>query len=156
MTLRTSPYIAGFLLASGIALALPAQAHPGPGFGAGMHEMRGGHGAGEFGTMRLFRRLELTEAQRDQVFKIFHEQAPALREKMRAVRQAREALREAASAPTFDSARVRELADAQGRAIADAAVMRAETMSRVVALLTPEQRAKLDEVREKGPRRGRP
>jgi Spy/CpxP family protein refolding chaperone len=35
------------------------------------------------------------------------------------------------------------------------AFLRADAMSRVVAILTPEQRQKLQELRERGPRRSR-
>jgi periplasmic protein CpxP/Spy len=157
MKLRSNPYLASLLIAGSLALALPSAAQAnqrGPGGAMQMHEMRGGHGGFQSGGMHFLRRLDLTEAQRDQVFKIFHEQAPAMRERMKAARSAREELRKATAAPSFDSAQVRQLADAVGKAYADAAYARAETMSRVVALLTPEQRAKLEEMRSRGPRRG--
>lgn len=150
MKLRTNPYIAALLVAGSLAFALPAAAQAQPGRQGGampMHEMRGG-------GMHMLRRLDLTEAQRDQVFKIFHDQAPAMRERMKAARAAHEELRKATAAPSFDSGRVRQLADAVGKAHADAAYARAETMSRVVALLTPEQRTKLEEFRARGQRRG--
>lgn len=95
------------------------------------------------------RGLDLTEAQREQVRGIFKEQAPALRSRMEIVRKAHQELRAASLEPSFDSARVRQLADNGAKAMADAAVLRAETMSKVVALLTPEQRAKLEERRKR-------
>jgi periplasmic protein CpxP/Spy len=133
MTLRPSlrPFLAATLIAATAAFALPAAA-----------DARPMHGGG--GEARMLRGLDLTQEQRDQAFKIFHEQAPALRERMNAVRTAQQELRKAAAAGQFDSARVRELADAAGKAHAEAAYMRAETMSRVAALLTPEQRAQLE------------
>lgn len=157
MKLRTNPYLAGLLIAGSLAFALPAaaQAHQrGAGGAMPMHEMRGGHGGFQPGGMHFLRRLDLTEEQRDQVFKIFHDQAPAMRERMKAARTAQQELRTAMAAPSFDGARVRQLADALGKAHADAAYARAETMSRVVALLTPEQRTRLEELRARGPRRG--
>lgn len=137
-------------MASSLALAVPtaAQAHPAGRFGgAEAHEMRGDMRGG----MRFLRRLDLTEAQRDQVFKIFHEQAPAMRERMKAARTAQQELRKAALSPSFDVARARQLADTAAKAHAEVALMRAEGMSKVVALLTPEQRAKLEQARERGP-----
>ena len=148
MTRRINPYLAGLLMASSLALSIPfaAQAHPMGRFGgAEAHEARGG-------GMRFLRRLDLTQAQREQVKKIFEEQAPAMRERMEAARTAQQELRTLATSPNFDSRRARDLADTAAKAHADAAVMRAEGMSKVVALLTPEQRAKLEEARE---RRGR-
>lgn len=154
MKLRSNPFLASLLVAGGLAFAVPAvHAHPGGGgFG-------GGFGGGEpRAGMHSLRRLDLSEAQRDQIFKLFHDQAPAMRERMKAARDAREELRKAATAATFDGARVRQLADAAGKAHADAAYARAETMSKVAALLTPEQRARLEQSRsqwrERGPRRG--
>lgn len=143
--MNLNPYLASLLVAGSLAFAAPAavQAHPGGGFGG---EPRAG--------MQSLRRLDLSEAQRDQIFKLFHDQAPAMRERIKTVRSAQEELRMAASAPSFDSARVRQLADAAGKAHADAAYARAEMMSKVAALLTPEQRAKLNEIRSRGPRRG--
>lgn len=150
MNLRTHPYLAGLLVAGSLAFAVPGVALAQPGAHGGAmqaHQMRGG-------GMGMLRGLDLTEAQRDQVFKIFHDQAPAMRERMKAARATHDELRKATAAPNFDAARVRQLADAVGKAHADAAYARAETMSRVVALLTPEQRKKLEEFRARGPRRG--
>ena len=129
--------LAAILAASSLAFAIPAaQAHMG---GPGAHH----------GEMRGFRGLDLTEAQREQVRGIFKEQAPALRERMNIVRNAHQELRAASLQPNFDSARVRQLADNAARAMADAAVLRAEAMSKVVALLTPEQRSKLEARRKR-------
>ena len=137
---RINPYLAAVLAASSLALALPAaQARS-------MHGHGGYHGQDMRGGLRG---LDLTEAQREQVRGIFKEQAPAMRERMEIARKAHQELRAASLAPGFDSARARELADTAAKALADAAVLRAEAMSKVVALLTPEQRAKLDERRAK-------
>jgi protein CpxP len=129
-------HIKTFLLASSLAFGIPTfvDAEPLGHAAGGMHEMR---------ALRWLRQLDLTEAQRDQIFSIFHDQAPATREQMKLVRRAREALRRAALAPGFDRAQARSLADAEGKALSGMALMRAETMSRVAAILTPEQRKKL-------------
>lgn len=137
---RINPYLAAVLAASSLAFTLPAaQAHS-------MHGHGGYHGQDMRGGLRG---LDLTEAQREQVRGIFKEQAPAMRERMEIARNAHQELRAASLAPSLDGARARELADTAARALADAAVLRAEAMSKVVALLTPEQRAKLEERRAK-------
>jgi protein CpxP len=139
-------------LAAGLAGTVALAQDRGPGAEPGFHAVHGmRHGGGE----RWLRGLDLTEAQRDQVFKIFHEQAPVLREHAQAAREASRELRAAATSPNFDRARVRELADAQAKAMAEMAFLRAEAMSRVVAILTPEQRQKLEERRDQRSRRGR-
>ena len=161
MNRSSHPTLAALLAASSLAFALPATAdphgmgrhHAGPG-----HEMGGGMHGERRGGMRFLRGLDLTETQRDEVFKLFHAQAPAMRERMKAAHEARDELRKLASAAQFDQTRGRELADAAAKAHADLAFMRAESMSKVMALLTPEQRARLEEAREqrREGRRGHP
>jgi Spy/CpxP family protein refolding chaperone len=133
-----SGYLAGLLAATSLALALPAQAHS-------QHRGHGEPGA------RMFRHLDLSAAQREQVSKIFQEQAPAFKERVQADRAAHDALRKAAVDPAAD---IRPLADAAGKAHAEVAVLRAETMRKVIPLLTPEQRTKLEQVPARG-RHGR-
>jgi len=122
-------HIAAFLLASSAALGLApaAQAHGEP--------MQGRMGMHRGAPMMMLRGLDLSDAQRDQVFKIFHEQAPAVHEQMKQARQA---------------------ADAQAKALSTLAVMHAQTVHRVRDVLTPEQRARMDQMaqrrRGEGPR----
>lgn len=145
--------IAAALCAGGLGLAMDAYAQPAAD-GAhgpqewGMHHahMRGDGAEGEM--RRGLRALNLTEAQRDQIFKIHHDQAPAFREQMKKVRASREELQKLARADPFDPAAVRRAADAQAKAISEMAVMRVQAASQVRALLTPEQKAKLDQMRE--------
>ena len=141
-------HVANFLLASSLAFGLgplAAEAQPMPG------EMeRGGH------PMMRLRALGLSEAQQDQVFKLFHEQAPAMHEQMKQVRRSREELRKLSMAERFDEGRARQLADVQAKALATLAVMRAQTTHRVREILTPEQRTRMDQMRERrdaGPHR---
>jgi len=156
--------IAAALCAGGLGLAMGANAQPAPaGSNEGMHgaehaAMHHGDGArhgGHGGEMRALRSLDLTEAQRDQIFKIHHDQAPACRDQMKKVRSSSDELKKLAAADKVDPAALRRAADAQGKAVSDLAVMRVQTANRVRAVLTPEQRTKLDQQREQhrhGPR----
>ena len=148
MSTISKKVLVGFLAASSLALGV-AQAAPG-----GFHGRHGG-GYGE-GPMMPLRSLDLTEAQRDQVFKIFHEQAPAMHEQMKQLRDARHDLAQAAAGDQYDAARVRAAAEAQGKAVTQLALLRAQTMQRVHDVLTPEQRAKLKERFERHERGGAP
>jgi periplasmic protein CpxP/Spy len=145
-----------FLLASSIALGLAsvanAQPAPGPAEGHRAHRIAM-HGHGHGGVRGMFRQLNLTEAQQDQIFKIHHDQAPAFREQMKKVRAARQELRKLSLAERFDEGQVRRAADAQAKAMSDLAVLRAQTMNRVRSVLTPEQRLQLEKMHEQ--RRGR-
>ena len=143
--MKFNPYLAGFLAATSVAFALPVQAANPSGAGA-THHTQGEPGA------RMFRHLNLTAEQREQVSKIFQEQAPAFTERADADRAAHEALRKGATDP---NANLRQLADAAGKAHADVAVLRAETLRKVVPLLTPEQRSKLEQAPHQAQHRGR-
>ena len=118
-------HVANFLLASSLALGLTPLALAQPMEERGME--RGRH------AMQL-RTLGLSEAQQDQVFKIFHDSRPAVYEQIKQLRRAR------------------QLADAQGKAMAELALLRVQTMRRVREVLTPEQRERMDQMRERGGR----
>jgi len=142
-------HVTKFLLASSCALGLaPLAANEAF---AQMDEgmMRGGMHHRGGGDMMHMRGLNLTEQQRDQIFKIHHESVPAMREQMKQVQKARMDLRQVAMADKFDEAKARQAADAQAKAMANMAVMRAQTMNRVRQVLTPEQRQKMDEMRDR-------
>ena len=153
--------ITRFLVASSIALGVAslAQAQPAPGSGEGAHAHRAamhghGHGHGHGGMRGMFRQLNLTEAQQDQIFKIHHDQAPAFREQAKKARAARAELRKLAHADRLDEGQLRRAADAQAKAMSDLAVMHAQTLNRVRSVLTPEQRTQFDKLREQRGRRG--
>jgi protein CpxP len=132
----------------GLAAAGTVVANPWDG---GAHKARCEHHAGKFrtGMHRVFKQLDLTEAQRDQLFEIRHNQRPALREKMKELRQSRQALRALATADTYDADRVREAAAQQAQVRTDLTVMRTETMHKMFQVLTPEQKQKLAELRQR-------
>ena len=144
-------HVTQFLLASSCALGLAplaaneAFAQPAPGMDEGrMHE--GMHRGG--GRMRQMEMLGLTDAQKDQIFKIRHDSVPPMREQMKQVRKAGLELRQLAMADKFDEVKARQLADQQAKAMANMAVMRAQTANRVRQVLTPEQRQKMDQMRQ--------
>lgn len=148
-----SRHLAKFLLASSVAFGLApgalAQEMPMPMQGPlGMH---GPMGMGGGGPEMMLRGLDLTEAQRDQIFKIHHDQAPAMYEQTKLMRRAREELMQAGKADRFDEARARQAADSLAHAVSAMAVMGTQTMNRVRAVLTPEQRRRLDERPHRGP-----
>jgi len=149
-------HVTNFLLASSFALGLgPLAANEA--LSQPMHEgmeggMEGHHGGMRGGdAMRGMRALGLSDAQQDQIFKIHHDAVPAMREQMKQVRKAREDLRQIAMADKFDEAKARQAADAQAKALSAMSVMRAQTMNRVRQVLTPEQRSKMDQMRDHRP-----
>ena len=89
--------------------------------------------------------LNLTEGQRDQIFKVFHEQAPVIREKAKEIRKSREELRALTFSAQYDEAKVKALAEQGAKAAAELTELRAANLNKVYQLLTPEQRKRADE-----------
>lgn len=138
------------LIAGSLALSIPfaAQARPG-GMDGCHHAMAAKHAESGKRSGYFMRGLDLTEAQRDKIFEIRHAAAPALREKGKAAFEARKALREATRAEQFDEAKVRGAAERLAKAEADVVVERARVRQQVLSVLTPEQRAKLEQAKER-------
>ncbi len=131
-------------LTVGVAVAQTA----GEGTKGGRHGHFGRHGGrGEFGMMG-FRHLDLTDAQKAQLKQIHqsHRQAIApLREQIRAKRQE---MRAASESGTVNEAviaqKLTEIAPLEAKLMAEHARIRQESLS----VLTAEQKAKLDQMRE--------
>ncbi len=113
----------------------------GPG-GPGFDGHGPGHGPG--GMMARMRHLDLTDAQEDAAFALMHGNGERMYQLHKKAQRSGEALRELGDKESFDAAKARALADELGRAQADLALLRAELHAKFRALLTPEQRARLD------------
>lgn len=138
-----------------LAAALPALGMP-PGRGRG-----GGPGGPAFmdghRLEHLALRLELSDGQREQLKEMLAARFDAGFEAHRTMFEARRELQERIHAETFDEAAVREAAAAVAALEADAAVARARVVQELRRILTPEQLAELEEMREnrgRFPRRG--
>jgi protein CpxP len=119
---------------------------PGPEFGAFP-------GGGLGGTPPFLAGLKLTDEQQDKVFAIVYAGAPAMREQVKALHKAHEALRDINQSPQYDENRVKGLAEAAAKADSQLTILRVRTEHDIYALLTPEQRKQLEEHRrERGPR----
>ena len=143
-----------FLIAAAISLVVPlaalavSQRAGACGFGPGM----------EGGRMpRYLHSLNLSEAQRDRVFEIFHGQAPAMREKVKAARNAEESLRKLVLSTEYTEPKARALSDGAARAMADLSLARAKAERQIYEVLTAEQRSQLAGLKAAGkvPKDGR-
>lgn len=136
-------------------------AHP---HGAGPHafgaaDMKHQHAKRFEGARQVrgfFKDLNLTEEQRDRIFAIHHASAPKVREAIKALSKARRDLRELARTDKFDEARAQELANAAAQAYAELQLLRAKDSNAILAVLTPDQRQKLQERHEKRTKRQAP
>lgn len=161
---KSQKALTALLAAAGIALAMPLAAHADPmdgphagcGYGARGHGGFGGPGFGERGLHGL----NLTEEQKDKIFNLRHAQEPAVRAKLKELRETRSNLQALTHAPTYDEAKVRALTDKSAGVMAELARMHARTEYQIYQILTPEQRKQLDERRaqreEMGPGMMRP
>ena len=113
--------------------------------GRGRRGMRGMRGMRGGGPAAMLRELDLTEQQRDQL-RSLREQSTASGDTARLVGEKRRALEEAIDSGA-DEGTLRQLAYDYGMAQGDAAVERARVQQQVLEILTPEQRAQLDELK---------
>ncbi|WP_345797765.1 Spy/CpxP family protein refolding chaperone [Castellaniella sp. MT123] len=136
------------LAATIVAAPLAATAASGPQGQWGEHaSQKAGHDNDHHGD-RWMRGLDLTQAQQDQIFKIRHDQEQAVYDQKKALKEAAGNLRELTQADSFDQAKAKQAADTLGQAQGQLALLRAQTMAQVRAVLTPEQRQKLAERHE--------
>lgn len=135
------------LIGAGVAVA---QAQPTPLAGAqfAAQHRHGFHGPrGDFGG-HFARGLDLTEAQRDKLFELRHQQAPALRNHMKELRTARKELRELAMSDKYDEKRAQALSERAAKAQAAIALLNAQRSNAFYNVLTPEQRQKFEQMRK--------
>jgi Spy/CpxP family protein refolding chaperone len=88
--------------------------------------------------------LNMSEAQRDEVFEIMLGQAPAMRDNGKAVRNAEESLRALARLPDYSEDKARELVDGAAKAMAEMSLARLRVERQVYEMLTPEQRSPIE------------
>ena len=119
---------------AGLAYGGPGGRGPGP-------EM---FGMGPPPIMHLIRQLDLTDAQRDQVFAILDRYQPTLRKLSFSLGDGREALHGILSQGGFDPSRLEQDAAKQGKAAQDLYLTTARMLSEIGNLLTPAQRAQLE------------
>jgi Spy/CpxP family protein refolding chaperone len=100
--------------------------------------------------------LQLSEAQEQKAFALRHAFEPLRVEQTAALRKAHEGLRALAASGQFDEAKAAALSQAIGKAAAALALGQARTDAQFLALLTPEQRARLDGDAPRSPMPPRP
>ncbi|MDR2875929.1 MAG: Spy/CpxP family protein refolding chaperone [Methylobacillus sp.] len=135
------------LAAASLLATVPAVAGDHGDWGRHSEKRCGGHDGHDFGAS--FKSLKLTDAQKSQIKNIREKQKTQFEDRRKEMRETQKALMEAARADKYDAAKVRELANKQGKLIADATVQRIETMRQIHAVLTPEQKQKLEERRKR-------
>ena len=103
---------------------------------------------GRHGHHHLWKKLNLTDEQKKEVFSIRLEERAKMKPFVEKLKAGRDQLR-ALPKGQFDEAKVRAIAKGQADTIADLIVAREHMKSRIYAVLTPEQRANVEQMREK-------
>jgi Spy/CpxP family protein refolding chaperone len=100
--------------------------------------------------------LDLNEGQQDKIFSIQLANAPLLREQEKLAHKNGRELHALLEQDQYDEAKVKSLAEAQAHAMAQLEVLHARGMHQILAVLTPEQKTKLNAMKEKfaGPHHG--
>lgn len=110
-----------------------------------------GHGKSH-GPAHFLRGLNLTEAQKDQVFTIMHAQAPIMRDTRKQHWALKKELMAVTQADQFDDAKAQQIANKIATLEQSKVLNRARTHAKILAVLTPEQReesrARIEKMRE--------
>jgi len=114
--------------------------------GGGMHR---GMGGGMHGGGMMFRGLDLTDEQKAQIKAIHEANKGTMQPLMEAMKANRQRMQEATANGAFDEATVTAIANEHGTLAAQMMVARQRVMSQTFAILTPEQKAKAAEMRQK-------
>ncbi len=100
------------------------------------------------GHFALWRKLNLTDAQRSQIKTIVSEERPKMKPLFQQLQAGREQLNALIKSGSFDEAKVQSIAKGQAATLADMIVEKQRMKSRIYAVLTPEQRARAEKLRE--------
>lgn len=136
-------WIIASILAGTLSLAGVAHACGGP----------RGHFRGDQ-VMHVIEKLDLTQEQRQAVRNIKNESRDQMDAKRDEMFEMRKALRKQSNAETYNTKKVRELANSKASIMADMIVQRLEIMSRIRNLLNEEQREKMNDIQERNFSRG--
>jgi Spy/CpxP family protein refolding chaperone len=135
------------LSTTAVGLALAGLLTAGPA-GAGMPPRGHDHDGHGGPMMHLLSQLDLSDAQKTQVQGILEDEHPKLAPLMEAGMKAHHALEQAIHAPIFDENAIRAAATQAGIAEADLAVEKGRMVSRIRAVLTPEQQKQMETLHE--------
>jgi len=95
---------------------------------------------------RMMKELNLTDAQKAQAKTLFQQSREKSKPYRDQLRQTREEM--AAAVKAGDNAQIRSLAAKEGKARGELTAIRSETMAKFYATLTPEQKAKADQLHQ--------
>ncbi|HEX5735605.1 MAG TPA: Spy/CpxP family protein refolding chaperone [Blastocatellia bacterium] len=145
---RIKSVIAALVLAVAIAVPVVIAQSTDEGGRKGRRDHSGHFGKRGGGMGRIFSQLDLTDAQKAQIKQIHENSREELRPLVQEIRAKRQEIRQARQGGTVDEAfisqKLAEMAPLEAKMIA----ARARIHEQTLAVLTPEQRTKLEQMRE--------
>lgn len=100
----------------------------------------------------LARQLQLTDAQKAQIKTLWQAEKPTMQPLMKQLAAGRQQMAAATAGGAFDPAKVTPIAQAQAQVLAQMMVEKEKLQSQIYnSVLTPEQRVKADQLRQKHP-----
>ncbi len=100
------------------------------------------------GMHHLWKKLNLTDAQKKQVHTIIAEEREKIKPLVQQLKAGRDQLNALRNSGPFDEAKVRSIAKGQADTLIELIVVKERMKSRIYGLLTPEQRVKAEQIRE--------
>jgi protein CpxP len=97
---------------------------------------------------RFLEKLNLTDRQKDQVHSIINEERPKIKPLVQNLKAGRDQLSTLRKSGPFDEAKVRAVAKGQADILTELIVEKERVKSKIYAVLTPEQRARAEQLRE--------
>lgn len=138
-------FIGAILLIVGLGIGI-ARAE----FGANPHAWGWHGGHGRFPAAYLAHELNLTDAQKTQIKAIWAGERPTVAPLLRQVVDGCNEMASANASETFDESKTRAIADKQAAIVSQLLVERQRLISKIYnEVLTPEQRVKADQLRER-------
>ena len=95
---------------------------------------------------RLWKKLNLSEAQKKEVHAILDEELAKMKPMLEQLKAGREQFNALLKSGPFDEAKIRSVAKAQADTLLEMIVVREHMKSRIYAVLTPEQRTRAEEL----------
>lgn len=153
MQLRKSQLLAGLVLASSMVLAPVAvnAANHAQNNHATFNKANFKHGSNFKHNFRNknMSKLDLSQEQKDKLFEMRQAREAEMYEQRKAINAANVELRDLAKAEKFDADKAKKAATDLGQAKGQMALIKAQSRADFMALLTPEQKQKLAERKEK-------
>ena len=100
------------------------------------------------GMHRFLEKLNLTDAQKEQVRSIMTEEHAKMKPLREKLKEGHKEMRAATKDGAFDEAQVRSIASKQANTITEMIVIKERIKTRIYKILTPEQRAQAQKLRE--------